>query len=183
MWEDPQNKGGGKWVFEIPRNSNTDSVFDRYWQLAVSRLAVIIANTLIRLKSYGCSLVPFQVLSLIGECFEGHRDVCGIVASIRRKENKLSIWTRNAADRESCMAIGQSMKKIFKHNSRVGYQVIILLMIVPIVPALILLAMMIITRFQCATDSQRCIAHPLWLSEPQTISLLMSGKTLGLRLF
>jgi hypothetical protein len=45
------------------------------------------------------------------------------VASIRRKEHRLSIWTKNAEDRETCMAIGKSMKSLLKYTSRVGYQV------------------------------------------------------------
>lgn len=37
-------------------------------------------------------------MALIGEQFDEADDICGVVASVRQKQDKLSLWTRTAAN-------------------------------------------------------------------------------------
>jgi translation initiation factor 4E len=65
MWEDPANKDGGKWVIRVRKG-----VSDKYWQDIL--------------------------LSLVGniDWIESGEDVCGVVLSVRKEEDILSLWTR-----------------------------------------------------------------------------------------
>ena len=37
-------------------------------------------------------------MALIGEQFDEGDEICGVVASVRPKQDKLSLWTKNAAN-------------------------------------------------------------------------------------
>lgn len=37
-------------------------------------------------------------MALIGEQFDGADEICGVVASVRQRQDKLSLWTRTAAN-------------------------------------------------------------------------------------
>lgn len=37
-------------------------------------------------------------MALIGEQFEDGEDICGVVASVRQWQDKLSLWTKTAAN-------------------------------------------------------------------------------------
>lgn len=37
-------------------------------------------------------------MALIGEQFDEADEICGVVASVRLRQNKLSLWTKNAAN-------------------------------------------------------------------------------------
>jgi len=37
-------------------------------------------------------------MALIGEQFEDAEDICGVVASVRQWQDKLSLWTKTAAN-------------------------------------------------------------------------------------
>lgn len=37
-------------------------------------------------------------MALIGEQFDEGDEICGVVASVRQRHDKLSLWTRNAAN-------------------------------------------------------------------------------------
>ncbi len=64
MWEDEENKRGGKWIMRLRKG-----VADRYWE-----------NIL---------------FAIVGDQFaEAGEEVCGVVLSVRRDEDVLSIWTR-----------------------------------------------------------------------------------------
>ncbi|KAK4646294.1 hypothetical protein QC761_209170 [Podospora bellae-mahoneyi] len=69
IWEDQENKAGGKWVVRLKKG-----VADRYWE---DLLFAIIGDQ-------------------FGEASE---EVCGIVVSIRNGEDILSIWTRSSGQR------------------------------------------------------------------------------------
>ena len=66
-WEDSENEKGGKWVVIPPANR-----INEMWE----------------------SLL----LSCIGEtACESETEICGVVISIRKKQSKLSIWTKNSS--------------------------------------------------------------------------------------
>ncbi|CAI9118075.1 OLC1v1019592C3 [Oldenlandia corymbosa var. corymbosa] len=69
-WEDPECAGGGKWT--ITSNSNKKDGLEKMW-----------LETL---------------MALIGEQFDEADEICGVVASVRQRQDKLSLWTKTAAN-------------------------------------------------------------------------------------
>jgi len=97
-WEDPANKGGGKWIYTLPNKAATKENLDKLWM--------------------------FTLLGVIGEAFvEG--EVCGCVVSIRRAQNRIALWTRDWKNEAAVKAIGAQFKSILelKAEAVVGYQV------------------------------------------------------------
>jgi translation initiation factor 4E len=77
-WEDENNKNGGKWQFTF-RIQQKD-LFDKSW-----------LNT---------------VMACIGETLEYSEDVCGVVASVKKNEYRMAIWTKTCENEEMCLSIG-----------------------------------------------------------------------------
>jgi len=69
LWEDPNNKNGGKWIINI---KNDDELLDKCWENVV--------------------------LALIGETLEAGSDVCGAVLSRRRSGDKIAVWNGTQDD-------------------------------------------------------------------------------------
>jgi translation initiation factor 4E len=84
MWEDDNNANGGKWVVVVGKQDRP--ALDAIWEGVL--------------------------LSLIGETMGDSRELCGAVCSVRKKGDKIAVWTRNRNDEQSIMAIGQSFKKV-----------------------------------------------------------------------
>ncbi|KAJ2109173.1 eukaryotic translation initiation factor 4E, partial [Coemansia sp. RSA 922] len=61
------------------------------------------------------------LLACIGETFESSPDVCGAVFSNRKSCFRVAIWTRNAADKESCENIGHHLKSVLGVNQALEY--------------------------------------------------------------
>lgn len=86
MWEDPQNKDGGRWVLNIDKRLRSQNL-DIYW-----------LNTL---------------LALIGDQFEDEgSNVNGAYINIRGKGDKLSLWTKSAKDADTQLKIGRRLKEL-----------------------------------------------------------------------
>jgi len=83
MWEDPQNEKGGKWVVCVPMKHRT-SHLNQLWL--------------------------WVVLACIGEAFDSD-DVCGVVVSIRKNEDKICLWTRDAQNSSVVIGIGRKLKE------------------------------------------------------------------------
>jgi len=84
MWEDEENKNGGKFVVTIPRKKSSS----KYWE-----------DTL---------------LAIVGAQFGVPDDeICGAVISTRFNKDILSIWTKHASHQEYREIIHQKLKKIF----------------------------------------------------------------------
>ncbi|KAL6503524.1 Eukaryotic translation initiation factor isoform 4E [Orobanche gracilis] len=67
-WEDPECANGGKWTATSSSKTNLDNMW---------------LETL---------------LALIGEQFDDADEICGVVASVRPRQDKLSLWTKTAAN-------------------------------------------------------------------------------------
>ena len=39
-----------------------------------------------------------QLMALIGEQFDDSEEICGVVASVRQRQDKLSLWTKSASN-------------------------------------------------------------------------------------
>jgi translation initiation factor 4E len=80
MWEDPQNRDGGRWILNLDKK-NRQTAIDVYW-----------LNTL---------------LGLIGDQFlDESQCVNGAVINLRAKLDKICLWTRCARDQETQNRIG-----------------------------------------------------------------------------
>jgi len=95
-WEDPANEKGGKWTAIIGK---TKGVLDRMWM--------------------------WMLLACVGQVLEEDSEViCGAVVNVRRQQDKLCIWTRDANDKDGCMKVGQALKKALElpESFPLGYQ-------------------------------------------------------------
>lgn len=91
MWEDPQNKKGGRWLIMLDRLTNAQ--MDAIW-----------ADT---------------VLILIGATLACSDDISGVVVNVRDK-NKISVWMKTN-DPESVLEVGRKLRKQFKIPYKFNY--------------------------------------------------------------
>ncbi|XP_078440400.1 eukaryotic initiation factor 4E protein [Wolffia australiana] len=90
-WEDPECADGGKWSLVCGRKSTLESMW---------------LETL---------------MALIGEQFDETEDICGVVASVRQRQDKLALWTGNASNEALQMSIGRKWKEIIDYNDSITY--------------------------------------------------------------
>ncbi|KAE9621960.1 putative translation Initiation factor eIF- 4e [Lupinus albus] len=90
-WEDPECANGGKWTVASNRKANLDTMW---------------LETL---------------MALIGEQFDDAEDICGVVASVRQRQDKLSLWTKTAANEAAQMSIGRKWKEIIDVTDKITY--------------------------------------------------------------
>ncbi|XP_012828606.1 PREDICTED: eukaryotic translation initiation factor isoform 4E-2-like [Erythranthe guttata] len=90
-WEDPECANGGKWTV----NSNRKADMDNMW-----------LETL---------------MALIGEQFDEGDELCGVVASVRQRQDKVSLWTKTAANEAVQMGIGRKWKEIIDVPDKISY--------------------------------------------------------------
>lgn len=94
MWEDPLNAQGGKWVVRFKRqkhnniNNSSELNFDKITSLKQIRYQSAL---------YWENLI----LALIGGSLQDNDQILGIVISVRRDEDILSIWTRQGEDEQT----------------------------------------------------------------------------------
>lgn len=90
-WEDPANAKGGKWAIES----------DKKW------------------RAYLDSTWLETLLAVIGEGFEeAGKLVTGVVVQVRRKVDRLQIWTSSFDDSESLIFIGKKYKTVLKFEEK-----------------------------------------------------------------
>lgn len=90
-WEDPECAHGGKWTVSASRKTNLEGMW---------------LETL---------------MALIGEQFDEADEICGVVASARQRGDKLSLWTRNAANEAVQMGIGRKWKEIIDVTDKINF--------------------------------------------------------------
>jgi len=96
-WEDAANSKGGKWVVPIPNTKNRKELVDQAWLYAI----------------LGC----------IGESFESADEVCGIVVSMRKAQDRLSLWTKDWKNEHGVKNLGRQLKGMLElpDNITIGY--------------------------------------------------------------
>ncbi|XP_076455336.1 eukaryotic translation initiation factor 4E-like [Babylonia areolata] len=98
MWEDPQNKEGGRWLINMNKNQrHTD--LDNVWLE--------------------------MLLCLIGEAFDPYgEEICGAVVNIRPKGDKLGVWTKDCNHQDAIMHIGRTLRDRLNvpKSCTIGYQ-------------------------------------------------------------
>ncbi|KAL2469655.1 Eukaryotic translation initiation factor [Abeliophyllum distichum] len=90
-WEDPECANGGKWTV----TSNIKANLDNMW-----------LETL---------------MALIGEQFDEADEICGVVASVRQRQDKLSLWTKTASNEAVQNSIGRKWKEILDVTDKISY--------------------------------------------------------------
>ncbi|EOY27849.1 hypothetical protein QUC31_012716 [Theobroma cacao] len=75
--------------------------------------------TLPRGKSDTCWL--YTLLALIGEQFEYGDEICGAVVSVRGRQEKIALWTKNAANETAQISIGKQWKELLDCNDTIGF--------------------------------------------------------------
>ncbi|KAI3466942.1 hypothetical protein Pfo_023605 [Paulownia fortunei] len=90
-WEDPECANGGKWTVTSNQKANLDNMW---------------LETL---------------MALIGEQFNKADEICGVVASVRQRQDKLSLWTKTAANEAAHMGIGRKWKEIIDVTDKISY--------------------------------------------------------------
>ncbi|PRP88929.1 hypothetical protein PROFUN_00397 [Planoprotostelium fungivorum] len=95
-WEHPDNFKGGKWIVTI---KGRGSMLDQQWL--------------------------WLLLGVIGESFEEENEICGCVVSLRKSQDRITLWTRNAYNEAVQRRIGYRLKRLLEipDNITVGYQI------------------------------------------------------------
>uniref|UniRef100_A0A5S6QP64 EIF-4F 25 kDa subunit n=1 Tax=Trichuris muris TaxID=70415 RepID=A0A5S6QP64_TRIMR len=81
-WDHEENRNGGRWI--IPLEDNRRQLDSLWLRLLMSA----VGNWYGELSSY----------------------ICGFVVNVRRRKSKLCVWTKNGANKEKTMQIGQAIK-------------------------------------------------------------------------
>ncbi|XP_057764236.1 eukaryotic translation initiation factor 4E-2-like isoform X2 [Salvia miltiorrhiza] len=70
-------------------------------------------------KSDTCWL--YTLLAMIGEQFDYGDEICGAVVNVRARQEKIAIWTKNAANEAAQLSIGKQWKELLDYNETIGY--------------------------------------------------------------
>ncbi|XWS15902.1 hypothetical protein CRYUN_Cryun34aG0042400 [Craigia yunnanensis] len=70
-------------------------------------------------KSDTCWL--YTLLALIGEQFEYGDEICGAVVNVRGRQEKIALWTKNAANETAQISIGKQWKELLDYNDTIGF--------------------------------------------------------------
>lgn len=92
-WEDPECANGGKWTVTGNRKTNLDNMW---------------LETL---------------MALIGEQFDEADEICGVVVSVRQRQDKISLWTKTASNEATQTSIGRKWKEIIDVTDKISYSV------------------------------------------------------------
>ncbi|PKA54106.1 Eukaryotic translation initiation factor 4E-1 [Apostasia shenzhenica] len=63
----------------------------------------------------------YTLLAMLGEQFDHGDEICGAVVNVRAKQEKISIWTKNALNESSQISIGRQWKEFLDYNDTVGF--------------------------------------------------------------
>eukprot|EP00252_Welwitschia_mirabilis_P002384 TRINITY_DN12319_c0_g1_i1.p1 TRINITY_DN12319_c0_g1~~TRINITY_DN12319_c0_g1_i1.p1 ORF type:complete len:224 (+),score=33.05 TRINITY_DN12319_c0_g1_i1:151-822(+) len=91
-WEDPKCANGGKWTISPPKGKG---IIDTLWL--------------------------HSLLAMIGEQFDDGDEICGAVVSTRARQDKIALWTKNAANESVQTNIGKQWKGFLDYNEKIGF--------------------------------------------------------------
>ncbi|CAI0452042.1 unnamed protein product [Linum tenue] len=63
----------------------------------------------------------YTLLAMIGEQFEHGEEICGAVVNVRAKQEKISLWTKNASNEAAQLSIGRQWKVFLDYNDVIGF--------------------------------------------------------------
>ncbi|GMY37802.1 eukaryotic translation initiation factor 4E-1-like [Fagus crenata] len=63
----------------------------------------------------------YTLLAMIGEQFDHGEEICGAVVNVRARQEKISLWTKNAMDEAAQVSIGKQWKEFLDYNDSIGF--------------------------------------------------------------
>ncbi|KAK8917059.1 hypothetical protein KSP39_PZI022338 [Platanthera zijinensis] len=63
----------------------------------------------------------YTLLAMLGEQFEHGDEICGAVVNVRAKQEKISIWTKNASNEAIQVSIGRQWKELLDYGDAIGF--------------------------------------------------------------
>ncbi|PON54612.1 Translation Initiation factor eIF- 4e [Parasponia andersonii] len=63
----------------------------------------------------------YTLLAMIGEQFDHGDEICGAVVSVRGKQAKIAVWTKNATNEVAQLSIGKQWKEFLDYNETIGF--------------------------------------------------------------
>lgn len=63
----------------------------------------------------------YTLLAMIGEQFDHGDEICGAVVNVRSRQEKIALWTKNAANEAAQISIGKQWKEFLDYNETVGF--------------------------------------------------------------
>ncbi|KAL3741586.1 hypothetical protein ACJRO7_017104 [Eucalyptus globulus] len=63
----------------------------------------------------------YTLLAMVGEQFDHGDEICGAVVSVRAKQEKIALWTRDASDEAAQMSIGKQWKEFLNYSQKAGF--------------------------------------------------------------
>lgn len=142
-----KNKAGGVWGSSM-RSVFTFSTVEEFWSVYnnihhPSKLAVgadfycfkkaiepkwedpVCANggkwTITSQKGKSDTYWLYTLLAMIGEQFDYGDEICGAVVNVRARQEKISIWTKNATNEAAQVSIGKQWKEFLDYNESIGF--------------------------------------------------------------
>ncbi|AAG12639.1 eukaryotic translation initiation factor 4E, putative; 82364-84055 [Arabidopsis thaliana] len=61
------------------------------------------------------------LLALVGEQFDQGDEICGAVLNFRTRGDRISLWTKKAANEEAQLSIGKQWKELLGYNDTIGF--------------------------------------------------------------
>mmetsp|Transcript_23569 Transcript_23569/g.56348 ORF Transcript_23569/g.56348 Transcript_23569/m.56348 type:complete len:149 (-) Transcript_23569:97-543(-) len=115
------------WKMDSPRSES--SQWETTFGYLLVALGIIIFSSLKPLASYilmvftlsvSCKaffetapcFLAWKILAMIGEQFSESDEICGVVASIRTKQDRVAVWTKTASNEAAQVSIGKELKSI-----------------------------------------------------------------------
>lgn len=96
-WEDPICANGGKWTITLARGKA-----DTVWLYTVCFRSYKSNSFNARYMHVRLLIIFYidfyQLLAMIGEQFDDGDEICGAVVNVRGKQDRISIWTKNATN-------------------------------------------------------------------------------------
>ncbi|KAG0462614.1 hypothetical protein HPP92_021090 [Vanilla planifolia] len=90
-WEDPVCANGGKWTITMTSRGKSDTIW------------------------------LYTLLAMIGEQFDYGDEICGAVVNVRSRQEKVSIWTKNAFNEAAQISIGKQWKELVDYKEQIGF--------------------------------------------------------------
>uniref|UniRef100_A0A2P2M802 Eukaryotic translation initiation factor 4E-1 n=2 Tax=Rhizophora mucronata TaxID=61149 RepID=A0A2P2M802_RHIMU len=63
----------------------------------------------------------YTLLAMIGEQFDHGDEICGAVVSVRIRQEKIALWTKNASNEAAQLSIGKQWKEFLDCNDTIGF--------------------------------------------------------------
>ncbi|CAL5345279.1 unnamed protein product [Camellia sinensis] len=63
----------------------------------------------------------YTLLALIGEQFDHGDEICGVVVNVRPRQEKIALWTKDAANETAQISIGRQWKQFLDYNDTIGF--------------------------------------------------------------